>query len=65
MAPGYVKTEMTADVSEGREATLRAGECLAGGVSAQQVASVVRFLLSADASGITGQLIRVDAGASA
>jgi enoyl-[acyl-carrier-protein] reductase (NADH) len=44
---------------------LRAHECLPRGVSATDVASLIAFLLSERAAGITGQSIAVDAGSSA
>ena len=49
----------------GSIAHLRAGECLARGVQAGDVAQAVRFLLSDAAAAITGQALVVDAGASA
>lgn len=63
--PGFVATAMTAHLTEERIHQLRAPECLPGGVSAREVATVIRFLLSSDSSAITGQALRVDAGASA
>lgn len=63
--PGFVATTMTTHLTEERIHQLRAPECLPGGVSAREVATVIRFLLSSDSSAITGQALRVDAGASA
>ncbi|HSF42133.1 MAG TPA: SDR family oxidoreductase [Thermoanaerobaculia bacterium] len=65
VVPGYVATDLTAGLPEAAVASLRAGECLPGGVSALMVAEAVVFLLSDRASGITGQTLVVDAGASA
>lgn len=65
VVPGYVATDLTAGLPEAAVATLRAGECLPGGVTASMVAEAVLFLLSDRASGITGQTLVVDAGASA
>lgn len=65
VVPGYVATDLTAGLPEAAAAALRAGECLPGGVSAAMVAEAVLFLLSERASGITGQTLVVDAGASA
>lgn len=65
VVPGFVPTEMTADLPQPAIDALRAGECLLGGVSAGAVAQVVLFLLSERAAAITGQALVVDAGASA
>lgn len=63
--PGYVPTDMTADLPGAASALLRSTECLPGGVTAAAVADAVRFLLSDRAAAITGQALVVDAGASA
>lgn len=65
VVPGYVATDLTAGLPEAAVAALKAGECLPGGVTASMVAEAVLFLLSDRASGITGQALVVDAGASA
>ncbi|HSK77121.1 MAG TPA: SDR family oxidoreductase [Thermoanaerobaculia bacterium] len=65
VVPGYVATDLTAGLPEAAVAALRAGECLPGGITAGMVAEAVLFLLSDRASGITGQTLVVDAGASA
>lgn len=65
VVPGFVPTEMTADLPQPAIDALRAGECLPGGVSAAAVAQAVLFLLSQRAAAITGQALVVDAGASA
>jgi 3-oxoacyl-[acyl-carrier protein] reductase len=65
VVPGFVATDLTADLPAPAVAALRAGECLPGGVTAPQVAEAVRFLLSDRAAAITGQALVVDAGASA
>ncbi len=65
VVPGFVATEMTADVPPETAAFLRAAECLPGGVAAAAVADAVCFLLSDRATAITGQALVVDAGASA
>lgn len=65
VVPGFVPTDMTADLTEEAVARLRSHECLPGGVSPLNVAQVVAFLLSDDAAGITGQALPVDGGVSA
>ncbi|MEM7482147.1 MAG: SDR family oxidoreductase [Acidobacteriota bacterium] len=64
VVPGFVATEMTAELPEARVAQMRAGESLPAGVDAIAVAGTVAYLLSADAAAVTGQTLVVDAGAS-
>ena len=63
--PGFVTTDMTAALPEEAVRVLRGHECLPGGTSAKDVASLVAFLVSDRAAAITGQALLVDAGASA
>jgi 3-oxoacyl-[acyl-carrier protein] reductase len=65
VVPGFVATDLTAGVPAAAVAVLRAGESLAGGVGAAAVADAVLFLLSERAASITGQMLVIDAGASA
>ncbi len=65
LVPGFVLTEMTAQLSEEQIKLLRAPECLPSGVTPQMVADAALFLLSTAAAGITGQTLVVDAGTSA
>lgn len=65
IAPGFVATQMTAELPAEVVRSLRANECLAAGVDARGVADTVAFLLSERSAAITGQCIAVDAGASA
>jgi len=64
VVPGFVATEMTADLPPETVTFLRAAECLPGGVGAAAVADAVCFLLSERAAAVTGQALVVDAGAS-
>jgi 3-oxoacyl-[acyl-carrier protein] reductase len=62
VAPGYIETEMTADLGEGvREALL--GQIALGRLGrGDDIAAVVRFLAGPGAAYITGQTIVVDGG---
>ena len=63
--PGFVPTDMVADVTPEKVAALRAAEVLPGGVTAASVADAVAFLLSDRAASITGQTLVIDAGMTA
>ena len=63
--PGFVPTEMVADVTPEQVAALRAAEVLPGGVTAASVADAVAFLLSDRAACVTGQTLVIDAGMTA
>lgn len=65
VVPGYVATDMTADLTESVSRELRDLECLPDGTSPEDVAAVVAFLLSDRAKAVTGQALAVDAGSSA
>ena len=64
VVPGFVPTDMTSGLSDEAIAKLRSHECLPRGVTAEDVAKVVVFLLSDEAAGITGQALPVDGGSS-
>jgi 3-oxoacyl-[acyl-carrier protein] reductase len=60
--PGFVPTEMVADVPPDRVKALRSAEALPAGVTTTGVAGAIAFLLSDAAASITGQTLVVDAG---
>lgn len=64
VVPGFVATDLTAELAEEVVRELRSGEALPGGTAAEDVAAAVAFLLSDDARAITGQALIVDAGTS-
>jgi len=63
--PGFVTTDMVADVPPEKVKALRAAEALPGGVTSASVADAVAFLLSDRAGSITGQTLVIDAGMTA
>ncbi len=62
VAPGYVSTEMTADLPEGAAEKLREQIPLGRLGEGADVAGAVRYLLSEDAAYVTGQVLSVDGG---
>lgn len=65
VVPGFVATDMTADLPEHRVQALTAGQCLKHGVETTDIADAVAFLLSDRSAAITGHTLVVDAGTSA
>ena len=62
VAPGYIDTDMTAVLSESVRETMVSGIPLGRAGTPEDVANAVLFLVSDDASYITGQVINVDGG---
>ncbi len=62
VAPGYIRTDMTAVISEKSRKAMEAGITLGRIGESDEVAAVVGFLASPEASYITGTVIPVDGG---
>ncbi|MCS6808858.1 MAG: 3-oxoacyl-[acyl-carrier-protein] reductase [Bacteroidota bacterium] len=62
VAPGYIDTDMTAKISEEQKQALQRSIPLGRTAQPSEIASVVSFLASDDASYITAQTILVDGG---
>ena len=62
IAPGFVETDMTATLDEKRRAEIAGSVPLGRFCSAEEIADVVTFIASPQASYISGALIPVDGG---
>jgi 3-oxoacyl-[acyl-carrier protein] reductase len=62
IAPGFVETDMTADLDEKRRGDIAGQVPLGRFCSAEEIADVVSFIASPKASYITGGIIPVDGG---
>lgn len=65
VAPGLVDTDMTADLDPEVKKEMIKQIPMRRMVRADEVAAAIAFLISDDASGITGQVLAIDGGASA
>jgi NAD(P)-dependent dehydrogenase (short-subunit alcohol dehydrogenase family) len=62
VAPGFVDTDMTAELSEDRKTEIRASIPLGRTATPDEVAAVISFLAREDASYVTGAVLPVDGG---
>ena len=62
VAPGFVTTDMTAELSEDIKKTIHAKIPLGRTAIPEEIANAVTFLASADAGYVTGQVLCVDGG---
>ncbi len=62
VAPGYIETEMTEILTDDQKANMNAHISLGRPGQPEEVANIVRFLASDEASYITGQVIGIDGG---
>lgn len=65
IAPGYMETDMTGSLESGKLDSIRRRSPLSRFPTTQEVATAVAYVLSDDASAITGTVITVDAGSTA
>ena len=62
VAPGFIETDMTADLPQDRKKAYLAGIPAGRFAAPAEVAAAVRFIVSEDAAYITGAVIPVDGG---
>ena len=64
VAPGFINTPMTASLSDELKAKMLGAVALGRYGEPEEIASVVSFLVSEDASYVTGQVIEISGGLS-
>jgi 3-oxoacyl-[acyl-carrier protein] reductase len=62
VAPGFITTDMTAELGEGLHEKVKAGIPLGRLGEPEEIAHAVAFLASPDSGYITGQVLTVDGG---
>jgi 3-oxoacyl-[acyl-carrier protein] reductase len=62
VAPGFIETDMTAELGEAQRAAIAASVAMGRFGTGEDVASAVAFLASDEAAYVTGQVLAVDGG---
>lgn len=62
VAPGPIKTDMFLNMKEAPQKKLEQSTALKRAAAPEEIAKVIMFLVSDDASYVTGQILRVDGG---
>lgn len=65
VAPGFMHTDMTSEIESERLASIKRRSPLGKLVDIDQVAACIEYLISEEASGITGSVFTIDAGSTA
>jgi 3-oxoacyl-[acyl-carrier protein] reductase len=65
LCPGFLETEMTSGIGDQARATFLEQTPIGRAATLQEVASVVRFVMSEDASYVNGVTLPVDGGLTA
>ncbi|MDO6416184.1 SDR family oxidoreductase [Sphingomonas sp. BIUV-7] len=65
VAPGFMRTDMTASLEDDKLSTIQRRSALRDLASPEDAAAAVAYLLSADARAVTGTVMTIDAGSTA